>query len=240
MPPGGIVGISVVNAARNAIGVGLAAERYGAQWFADGAHPSSVLKSEKDRISEEDAKIVKHRFLASIRGREPVVLGMGLDYQPVQYDPDKSQLHQTQKFVVEEIARFFRVPPEAIGAGVSGSSITYANREQRAIDFIQFCLRPWVVRLEEPWSSLLPRGQYVRFDFDDLLRTDLYMRSHAHLLGVRGGWLSPDDVRADDHMPPLPDGKGQNYLWPPYAINEQLTQPVEAPPDPGAPPAGAQ
>jgi HK97 family phage portal protein len=235
MPPGGVVGIPALEAMRNTLGVELAAERYGAQWFADGAHPSAILQTDIDKITEESARIVKERFLAAIRGREPVVLGQGLKFQAVQESPANSNLMEIQRFGIEQVARFFGIPPEMIGGASSGSSVTYANREQRAIDFVTFAIKPWLVRIEEPWSALLPRGQYVRFDVDDLMRADTLSRWQANTQKLRSGALSVNEVRQDEHLAPIgPDG--DKYLWPPFyiksAADETMTAPAPAEPLP--------
>lgn len=236
-PPGGIMGIPALEAMRNTLGVELAAERYGAQWFADGAHPSAVLASDITGITEEQARIVKERFLQAIRGREPVVLGNGLKFQPVQEGPSNSLLLEIMRFGVEQVARYFGVPAEMIGGASSGSSVTYANREQRAIDFVTFAVKPWLVRIEEPWSTLIPRGQYVRFNVDDLMRADTLARWQANAQKIRSGALSVNEVRQDEHMDPIGDA-GDRYLWPPFTIkgdtDESDTAPEPAEPLPAA------
>lgn len=219
MAPGAVVGLSAVDIARNAIGLGLAAEKYGTQWFGDGAHPSAVLESEQKIPDENTANVIKRRFMNAVRGREPVVLGHGLKYTSVQSEPEKSQLHETQRWAVEQACRFFGVPPEMIGAASSGSSVTYANREQRALDFVTFGLTPWLVRIEQPWSALLPRGQFVRFNVDALLRSDTKARYESHAIAVRTGWRSINEIRALEDERPIPEG--DRYLWPPFTAKQE-------------------
>ena len=85
------------------------------------------------------------------------------------------------------VARYFNVQPELIG-GESGGSLTYANVEQRALDFLQFCLRPWIVRTELALSALLSTTTSVKFNAAGLVRTDLLTRYQAHESAIRAGW----------------------------------------------------
>jgi HK97 family phage portal protein len=217
---GSPAGLSVIEYARQQIGLGLSAEEFAARWFGDGAHPSAVLESDQ-KIDADDAKIVKVRFVDAIRGkREPAVLGLGLRYRQVQISPEESQFLDTIQANRAMIAGWFRLPPEAIGAATSGSSVTYANREQRALDLLTYALQPWIVRTDEMLTGLLPRPQFVKINVNGLLRVDALTRWRIHDIAVRLGVHSRDEVRRLEDEPPLPDGEqGDVHLWPPYATN---------------------
>lgn len=209
--PGSLLGISAINAAKQTIGRGLAAEKYGADWFGQGAHPSSILEAE-GAVNEDTAKLLKQRFIDSTRKREPVVMGHGLKYSPIQSDPSKSQLVEIERLITEKTARFFGMPPEMIGGSSSGSSVTYANREQRALDFVTFSVRPWLVRIENPWSALLPRGEFVRFNVEGLLRADTKTRYESHEIAKRAGFASTNDILQLEDKPPITDGERYGSL----------------------------
>jgi HK97 family phage portal protein len=100
------------------------------------------------------------------------------------------------------VARYFNVQPELIG-GESGGSLTYANVEQRALDFLQFTLRPWLVRLEVALSALLSSTTSVKFNAAGLVRTDLLTRYQAHESAIRAGWKLRSEVRELEDLPPI-------------------------------------
>lgn len=200
--PGQILGLSPVLYHARTIGVGLAAEKFGADWFSDGAHPSSVLMSDQ-KIDESQARTIKARFTAALRGnREPAVLGAGLKYQAIQVSANESQFLDTMRYSVAQVARIYGIPPEMVG-GSSGSSMTYANIEQRSIDFLVYGIGPTLVRRERAFSRMLPTRQYVRYDLKALLRTDAETRYRTHALGIAAKFLTPDEARHDENLPPL-------------------------------------
>jgi phage portal protein BeeE len=99
------------------------------------------------------------------------------------------------------VARYFGVQPELIG-GESGGSLTYANVEQRALDFLQFGLAPWLVRMETAISGLLSSTTTVKFNAGALVRTDLLTRYQAHESAIRAGWKLRSEVRELEDLPP--------------------------------------
>jgi phage portal protein BeeE len=103
---------------------------------------------------------------------------------------------------VATVARYFGVQPELIG-GESGGSLTYANVEQRALDFLQFGLAPWLVRLEVAISGLLSSTTTVKFNAGALVRTDLLTRYQAHESAIRAGWKLRSEVRELEDLPPV-------------------------------------
>lgn len=224
-PPGGIAGVSYVDQAAQTIGFALAAERYGAQWFGDGTHPSAILSTEQ-RVDEAQARTMKERFRAAVQGREIAVLGQGVKYEPIQGDPERSQLAETSRLLVERICRFWRIWPEMIGAATTGGSVTYANREQRAIDIVTFTFAPWLTRIEARLSNLLVRGTSAKFNIGALLRADTKARFEVHDIAIRSGMASRDERRALEDQEPIADGTGDEYLWPPYATNLNAVAPA--------------
>ncbi len=203
--PGSPTGLSPVAYAAASIGVGLAATRYAGQFFEEGAHPTGILTSQ-DILSADTALMAKERFKATTRGkREPLVLGNGFTYAPLQVSPEDAQLLDVQRFTVAEVARIFGVPPEMIG-GEAGNSLTYANVEGRALDFLRYSVNPWIVRLETALGQLLPRTHYVKLNPGALLRSTTAERYEAHRVALDAGFLTVDEVRALEDLPPLPTG----------------------------------
>lgn len=217
--PGTRLGLAPLERFRETFGLALAARNFGAQWFGDGAHPSAVLASD-EKLTPDVANTIKERFLAAIRGRRSVaVLGAGLEYRPIQMAPNESQFAETQDRSTVAVARAFGMPADMIDAAVSGQSVTYANREQRAIDFLTFHADPWLVRVEDLLTRNMVAPLYAKFNRGALLRTDTQTRYQAHDTAIRGGWRTPNEVRLLEDESPLPAGQGDEALWPPYATS---------------------
>lgn len=202
--PGSVVGMSPITAAGAALGIIRAAENYGGSFFDEALTPSALLSSDAP-IDEDGAKIVKRRVRATQNGREPLVLGGNWKYQTLSVSPTDALLLDVLKFGGEQAAQLFDVPGEMIGAPASGSSVTYANREQRSQDLLAFRLGPMITRRERALSRLTVRGQYVKLNTAALLRTDLVNRINAYDKGLKIGAYSHDEVRALEDRPPLTD-----------------------------------
>ena len=200
--PGRVLGMSPIALHATTVGLGIAAQNFGAQWFLDGGHPSSILTNDDAKtMTQETARTVKDRFLAAVKGtREPVVLGGGWKYQQIQIAPGESQFLETQKYTAAECARIYGPGmPEILGYE-TGNSMTYSNIEQRSIDLLKYTLDPWLVRIERVLSSLLPQPQYVRFNRKALLRTDTLTRFQAHQIGLKNGFEVINEVREVEDM----------------------------------------
>jgi HK97 family phage portal protein len=200
--PGQILGLSPIGHARQAIGLGLGAEKYAAKFFGESAIPSGLLTTDLD-IKQERAEELKGRWRQAHQGnREIAVLGNGARFQAVTIPPEQAQFLETTRANVATICRYFGVQPELIG-GESGGSLTYANVEQRALDFLTFGLRPWLVRLETALSALLSSTTTVKFNAAALVRTDLLTRYQAHESAIRAGWKLRSEVRELEDLPPI-------------------------------------
>jgi HK97 family phage portal protein len=199
---GSVEGLSPIGHARQAVGLGIAAERYAARFFADSAVPSGVLTTEQ-RIDQTTADTLKERWNANHQGRRDIaVLGDGARFQAITIPPEEAQFLEATRANVATVARYFGVQPELIG-GESGGSLTYANVEQRATDFLVFTLRPWLVRLETALSALLSSTTSVKFNAGAMVRTDLLTRYQAHESAIRAGWKLRSEVRELEDLPPI-------------------------------------
>lgn len=223
--PGTQIGLSPISYAASLVGLGLHAQQFGLDWFADGAHPDGILSSDQ-MIDADQARAMKERFMAAVRGsREPAVLGKGVRYEAIQIAANESQFLDTIRANKADVAGFFLVPPEMIG-GESGSSMTYANIEQRGLSFITWNGGWWITMVEKFLSSLLPRGQYVKLQPAALAKVDAMTQARIQDTRIRGGWGTPDEARDLEDKLPLPGGVGARTLWPPYS-----TAPTEGPSD---------
>ena len=112
---------------------------------------------------------------------------------------------ESRQFAVEEIARTFRCPPSMIGVTTPGA-MSYASVEQNGIQFVQHTLRPYIVKIEDAYSTLLPGVAFLKFNVDALQRGDQASRYAAHASALVNGWSSINDVRRIEDMPPVDGG----------------------------------
>lgn len=215
----GIRGYSLVEQARQSIGLGLAAERYGAAFFANGSRPGGVLKSEK-RLSDEARKRLKadwedlHRGLD--RAQRVAILEEGVDWKTIGIPPEDAQFLETRRFNVEDMARWLRIPPHKLQ---HLANATFSNIEHQGLEYVGDSLLGWLVAWDQwIWMRLLTSSEQPRFFaehlVDGLTRADLKTRYEAYSIGRNWGWLSADDVAELENRNPLPDGKGAVYLQP--------------------------
>jgi len=205
--PGRTLGMSPVAMEALTIGLGIAATRFGAQWFEDGAHPSGLLVSQSP-LGQTAAKTAKQRFMDALRGtREPIVLGQGWKYQAIQIAPGESQFLETNQYTSAECCRIFGPALAEFFGYETGGSLTYANVQERSIDLLTYAVDPYLVRLERMLTALAPGSMYLRFNRGALLRTDLLTRYRAHALALQNRFKVVNEVRADEDMTPV--GWGQ-------------------------------
>ena len=202
--PGEFLADSPVELAMESIGAGLAAEKFGAQFFGDGAHPSAIIKSSNPNLTKSQAQEIKDNIMASWKGRQPAVLGTGLDFEAVEVNPEDSQFIDLMRFEIEQACRFFGVPPSMVYAAVSGQAVTYANVGQNDIQFLKHSLRSWVDDIEDCWSSMLPGQQTVKLKPEGLLRMSAKERHELYSMRLADQTMTIDEVRDLEDESPLP------------------------------------
>lgn len=206
LKPGCIKGLSAIEYHAETFGLALAARKYGARYFGDGAHPTAILSTEM-KLTKDQALDMKKGFVASLRAkREPAVLGSNIKYQQIQTDPAAAGLYQILNEGIRDVALIFGIPIEYLFAAVEGSSMTYANREQMLMNFMDTCLSHYAARLEDALTVQLVRGQSAKFNFDAFLRGDTMTRYQAHQIGLAAGFLTINEVRGLEDLPPLQEG----------------------------------
>ncbi|MFM2078285.1 MAG: phage-related portal protein [Actinomycetota bacterium] len=215
--PGSVMGLNPLEYARNTIGLGLAVRAYGAGWYEGGGHPTSVLVN-ANPIDKAQAEQAKARWKEATSSDHVAVLGHGWDYRQAQVAPDDALFLAATNATSVDICGFYGVPPEMLGFSAGGGSLTYANREQRALDFLTWSVQWWVGRIEKAFSRHLPPGEYVKLNVDALLRSDSWTRWQIHDKAVRIGAHSINDVRHIEDEPAI--ANGDSYLWPPYAFGQ--------------------
>lgn len=223
----GLIGYSPIAMAKNAVGMTLACEEYGASFFANGANPGGVL--EHPGVLKDPSK-VRESWNSVYRGvsnaHKIAVLEEGMKYQQIGIPPEEAQFLETRKFQINEIARLYRIPPHMVG-DLDKSS--FSNIEQQSLEFVKYTLDPWVIRWEQSLqrSLLLPgeKGKYfIKLNVDGLLRGDYQSRMNGYAVGRQNGWFSANDIREMEDMNPIPDEEGGNL----YLINGAMTKLADA------------
>lgn len=223
----GLIGYSPIAMAKNAVGMTLACEEYGASFFANGANPGGVL--EHPGVLKDPSK-VRESWNSVYRGvnnaHKIAVLEEGMKYQQIGIPPEEAQFLETRKFQINEIARLYRIPPHMVG-DLDKSS--FSNIEQQSLEFVKYTLDPWVIRWEQSLqrSLLLPgeKGMYfIKLNVDGLLRGDYQSRMNGYAVGRQNGWFSANDIREMENMNPIPDEEGGNL----YLVNGAMTKLADA------------
>lgn len=208
--PGSRAGLSPIASFAVTIDGGLEAARFGRDWMRNGAVPSGHLRNNEKTVTPQQSAAIRERLAEAVRGRHPLVTGVDWSYDAISVNAEESQFLDTIKATATQVAAIYGVPAEMIG-GEPGGSMTYANVEQSAINFATFTLRPWVTRIEQALSALMPRPRYVRFNVDAMIRTDMKSRYEVYQIARNIGAKNVDEIRELEDETPLPDGKGQDY-----------------------------
>ena len=219
----GLIGYSPIAMAKNAVGMTLATEEYGASFFANGANPGGVL--EHPGILKDPSKVREswnQVYQGTNNSHKVAVLEEGMSYKTIGIPPNEAQFLETRKFQINEIARLYRIPPHMVGDLEKSS---FSNIEQQSLEFVKYTLDPWVVRFEQAFQKalLLPdekKTYFIKFNLDGLLRGDYQSRMNGYAIGRQNGWLSTNDIRRLEDMNPLSKEEGGDL----YLINGNMTK----------------
>ena len=211
----GLVGYSPIAMAKNAVGMTLACEEYGASFFENGATPGGVL--EHPGVLKDPAKVREswHSVYGGSKNAGKVaVLEEGMKYQQIGIPPEEAQFLETRKFQIDEIARLYRIPPHMVG-DLDKSS--FSNIEQQSLEFVKYTLDPWVIRWEQSIQRalLLPQEKkeyFVKMNVDGLLRGDYESRMKGYSIGIQNGFMCPNDIRRLESMDLIPVEEGGEFF----------------------------
>ena len=217
----GLVGYSPIAMAKNAIGMAIACEEYGAKFFANGAAPGGVLEhpgtiKDPQRVRES----WQSTFGGSGNSNKIAVLEEGMKYTPIGISPEQAQFLETRKFQINEIARIFRVPPHMVGDLEKSS---FSNIEQQSLEFVKYTLEPWLVRWEQSIQRTLfspeeKKQYFAKFNVEGLLRGDYASRMSGYATARQNGWMSANDIRELENMDRIPAEEGGDL----YLINGNM------------------
>ncbi|WP_442952285.1 phage portal protein [Paraclostridium bifermentans] len=223
----GLVGYSPIAMAKNAVGMSIACEEYGASFFANGANPGGVL--EHPGVVKDPARVRdswNSVYQGTNNAHKVAVLEEGMKFQSIGIPPEQAQFLETRKFQINEIARLFRIPPHMVGDLEKSS---FSNIEQQSLEFVKYTLDPWVIRWEQAMKKalLLPsekKEYFIKFSVDGLLRGDYQSRMNGYATGRQNGWLSSNDIRELENLNRIPEELGGDL----YLVNGNMTKLQEA------------
>lgn len=234
----GINGLSPITLARQAVGLALATEKFGSQFFGNGAHPKGILSTD-GTLKDDQIKRTRESWHGQYGGENAhkiAVLDGGLKFQAMSIPPEDAQFLETRKFSVSDIARIFRVPLHMIG---DLERSTNNNIEHQSIEFIRNTIKPIARRWEQEINRKLFAGTpfYAEFDTSDLLQGDFKSRQEGLAIQRQNGVISTDEWRLGEHMNPIGESEGGNKyivqlnMQPLEKVGEEPATPDTAPAD---------
>ena len=216
----GVKGYSVIGMAREAIGLGLAAEEFGSRFFGEGTHPGAVV-NHPGKLSDDAHRRLKTSLQKAHSGlgksHRMMLLEEGMKLENIGIPPEDAQFIETRKFQRTEIYSIYRIPPHLIGDSEKSTSWG-SGIEQQSIGFVVYTIRPWLVLWEQELGRVLlsdtdrKSGFFIEHRVDGLLRGDIKSRYDAYAVGRQNGWLSANDIRSMENMNPIENG--DQYLVP--------------------------
>lgn len=218
----GLVGYSPIAMAKNAIGMAIACEEYGAKFFANGATPGGLLEYPGTVKNPEAVRESWNKGFSGGNSHKIAVLEEGMKYTPISISPEQAQFLETRKFQIDEIARIFRVPPHMVGDLEKSS---FSNIEQQSLEFVKYTLEPWIIRWEQSINRALlsekeKAAYFVKFNVDGLLRGDYQSRMNGYATARQNGWMSANDIRELENLDRIPAERGGDL----YLINGNMTK----------------
>lgn len=203
----GLMGMSPIELARESLGMALAAQDYGARFFANDAKPTGGWIEFPGSFKDAEAKkVFRESYQAAQSGAnrgKVLVLENGMKFHEVGVTNKDAQFLELRKFQITDIARLFRVPPHMIA---DLDRATFSNIEQQSLEFVMHTMTPWAERWEASIGAelLLDVDELeVEFDFANLMRGDAASRSAYYQSGIQNGWLTRNEARVAENLNPL-------------------------------------
>lgn len=212
MRPGDLKGMSPIEYARQSIGLGLSAQKFGSDFFDGEGNMTGVIEAPYQMQPETKRDLAQQwRRKRRSGGRGlPGVLDMGASWKPTGVTNEQAQFLATRKFTAAEVAgQMFLLDPSDLGIPVEGSNLTYGNLQQRDQRRMRVALLPWIRRIESAMSFWVPGAGTYRFDVDAHLRGNTRESYETLAVALAAGFMSIDEVRAILGLPPRPDATAE-------------------------------
>ena len=211
---GSDLGLSPIEAGSEAIGSALAQDEFSGSFFKNGAVLSGVIEMDSTP-SEEQLRIFKQSFNRKHQGSHKAhnigILTEGSKWRPLSLNHEQMQFLQSRKYTKSEICGLFRVPAYMIGDLSETTKLGSSIEEQNRV-FYELTLLPYINRVETALTMMLPRNQFARIDVSGLLRANIKARYESYNLGRNAGFLSVNEIRAKEDLPPVDSEIGDSYL----------------------------
>ncbi len=208
MLPGGVRGLSPIEAMKRGIGRGIAAEEAGARLFGQGSLINGLVEYPVE-AGDPDGEAVKELLKGLNRRHRGLknawamgALTQGAKFHELTMKPRDAQAIETEEWTLEQFARTLGIPPSMLGSQKPGA-VAYASVEQRSIDYVVHAVMPIVLPMEKAYSRLLPRGSYVKFNVAALMRGDAKARAEFYQIALQNKWMTRDEVRVFEDMEPM-------------------------------------
>jgi len=197
----GIVGMSLLTYAASTIQLGQTYEKFGQNFFKNGALTSGIFETEgtlKDEAFNRLKKDLKKNYQGLVNAGVPMIAEDGLKYRPLNINPVDAELLTSKRFQIEDICRFFRVPPHLVQ---HLEKATFNNVEHLSLEFVMYTMLPHFRRVEDNINCQLltpqqrAEGYFFEYNMASLLRGDQKTMAESFAKGIQWGWLSVNDVR---------------------------------------------
>lgn len=200
-------GLPLVSAARNSLGAGIAQIDFTGRFYANSATPPFVVETPIE-MDEEQTAIMRRSLSEKATGLgnafKMLFLPQGVTVKEMQMSLKDAQFNESARHVIGEVSRIFNVPPDML---FDLERATFNNIEHQSIRFGRHSVRPWVVKIEQEFERKLfdtGSGFRAEFDMEGILRGDFKSRAEGYNLGINAGWMTRNEARARESMPPLP------------------------------------
>lgn len=219
----GLNALKPLKMAQEAIGLTLASQDFAAYYFKNGANVSAVVEY-PEQLEDEAYKRFRDSMREAYTGLSNsarlMFLEQGAKITKMANNPSESQMVETRRFQIVEIARFYNIPPHMI---MDLERATFSNIEQQSINFVTYCLNPWLVRIEKAlyhqiFTPFDRKLYFFKFNVSALLRGDFKNRMEGYAIGRQNGWLNANDIRDLEDMNRISDEDGGNA----YIVNGNM------------------